>query len=109
MDEKKMETKEFVKTKLDNSVEWCKNHKSEILRILPVLINGTIEIIKVLVKKDNLREERRLKDNYIYDRNMGHYYELKHKPTSSEWIQIDQRKDEGEPLRCILQDMNVLK
>lgn len=101
--------KEKAKEKLHGVVQWGSKHKAEIVVFGPVLITGAVEIIKTATKKQNLNEERRLKDNYIYDRSMGHYYELKHKLSSSEWLQIEERKGEGESLGRILKDMNVLK
>jgi hypothetical protein len=56
-----------------------------------------------------VKQEAHLKDEYIYDRSNGHYYELRRKIKSSEWQMIDQRKREGEMLGDILQDMRLLK
>lgn len=89
--------------------EWCSKHKAEIVVFGPVIISGVVEVIKITTKKHNVNEEKRLKDNYIYDRSQGHYYELRRKLKSSEWLLIDQRKREGESLGQILQDMRVLK
>ena len=101
--------KETAKEKLSDVRQWCGNHKAEIMVLAPVLISGAVEMVKVATKKKNLNEEQHLKDNYIYDRSMGHYYELRRKLKSSEWLQIEERKAEGETLGRILEDMRVLK
>lgn len=95
--------------KLQKAKDFWNNHKKEICTLLPVFIGAGIELVKIAAKRSVMREEQHLKDDYIYDRSMGHYYELRRKPNSSEWIQIDQRKQEGETLGCILQDMGMLK
>ena len=77
--------------------------------MVPVLVSGTIELVKIVAKSKNTGEEKRLKENYIYDRSAGHYYELKRQPTASEWMSIDHRKSDGEMLGDILDDMRILK
>lgn len=89
--------------------DWCGKHKEQIVVFGPVIISGLVEITKVMVRRGNVKEEKHLKENYIYDRPQGHYYELRRKLKSSEWIQIEERKAEGESLGVILRDMRVLK
>lgn len=98
-----------AKWKIDDFKIWCSNHRSEIVVFGPIIISSTVEIAKILTKRHNVNEEKRLKDNYIYDRSAGHYFELKRKLKSSEWLMIEQRKKEGESLGEILQAMKVLK
>lgn len=100
---------DLAKSKVQNATDWCKNHKEVIVVFGPVIISGVLEFIKISAKKSSVKEEKMLKDRYIYDRSQGHYYEIIRKPKSSEWIQIDQRKQNGEALGCILDDMGLLK
>ena len=72
-------------------------------------MGGIIEIAKISTKRYTVNEEKALKERYIYDRSTGHYYEMKRKPKSSEWLQIEQRKQNGETLGWILNDMKLLK
>lgn len=44
-----------------------------------------------------------------YDPSKGHYYYLKRELTNKEWLMIDKRRDAGEKLPDILEDMRVLK
>lgn len=104
-----MTFKEKAQVKWDNFKCWCSDHKEQIVVFGPVIIGGVVEVIKIAAKRGNVNEEKNLKERYIYDRSQGHYYELKRKPKSSEWIQIDQRKSEGEHLGNILRDMRLLK
>ena len=89
--------------------DWCHDHKEVLVVIVPVLVSGSIELVKIAAKSKNVGEEKRLKDNYIYDRSLGHYYELSRKPTASEWRMIDHRKQNGELLGDVLNDMRILK
>lgn len=107
--EKCEEMKEKAKEKFQDVKEWCGNHKAEIAVFGPVFIKGAFDITKGIMRNKNQSEERRLKDNYVYDRDMGHYYETDRKLKSSEWLQFDERKAEGENVGHILEDMNVLK
>lgn len=75
----------------------------------PVLVTGVVELVKITSRNARVDEERQLKERYIYDRRTGHYYALRRKLRSSEWIEIDERKRSGESLGVILRDMRVLK
>lgn len=97
------------KGKIDKVKMFWNDHKKEIITLTPVIIGAVVEFAKIAAQKSTIKEERHLKDDYVYDRSMGHYYELRRKLRSSEWVQIDQRKSEGENLGNILQDMGVLK
>lgn len=90
--------------------EWCSDNKEAIIALAPTLIAGSIELIKIAARKGYVAEEKRLKDNYIYDRMNGHYYELCRKPTVKEWLMIDERRNRGfESVGNILLDMKLLK
>lgn len=109
--EKFHEKKQEAKEKLHNAKEWCGKHKTELIAFGTVIIPAGVEIVKTVAKKDNLREERELKEKFVYDRSdgMGIYYELNRKLSGKEKLQIRERKADGEALFRILEDMNVLK
>ena len=50
-----------------------------------------------------------MKDLYCYDRSLGHYWRLRRELSNKEWLEIDQRKKNGERLADILDEMKVLK
>ena len=103
------EMKNDVKMKCYYMIDWCRYNKEAIVIFGPCIIGGIIEIVKIVTKKGTVNEQKRLKDLYIYDHSTGHYYELKRKLKSSEWITIDERKRQGTPLGIILMDMKLLK
>ena len=105
----KEDTKEALRAKAQDAVEFCSRHKEVIIVFGPVVIGTSMEILKSITKRHNLKEEKDLKDKYIYDRSAGHYYELKRKPKQSEWRLIDERKNNGESYGQILSTMRLLK
>ena len=103
------ELSEKAKLKAIRVVEWGKSHKETIVVFGPVIGGAIIEFIKISTRAHTVREERVLKERFIYDDRHRHYYELKRQPRKSEWLQIDQRKDNGESLGLILEEMGLLK
>ena len=89
--------------------EWCKNNKEASIVLGTVAAKGAMDMWKVHMKNAAVREERALKDRYIYNHSTGHYYELKRKPKASEWLKIEELKKQGKPLGWILNDMKLLK
>lgn len=110
-EEKNMTMKDKILEKGRAAKKWAADHKEEIAIYGPLLINGAVEIVKIVMKKKIVNEEKHLKENYIYERsgNLGHYYEIQRKLSASEWLQVEERKDHGESLASILLDMRVLK
>lgn len=69
--------------------KWIRENKSIIVLGAPFVFHGAVDIIKLLMARNNIQTQKRLKDCYIYDKFAGHFYELKRKPTSEEWLKID--------------------
>lgn len=103
------ETKIWVRMKRDQGLNWCRENKETLAVLAPVVGGALINVVKISIKRSNLRDERALKERFIYDRSNGHYYELKRTLKSKEWMQIEARKANGESLGWILHDMRVLK
>lgn len=110
METKKWEDfKAWAGRKKDELSVWIGENKEMLKIAAPVIIGGGLELVKVLVKRSNVSREEALKKNFIYDRSNGHYYELKRQPKNRQWIEIDRRKEGGEKVGDILQDMRLLK
>lgn len=78
-----------------------------------VIASSTIAIAQY-VGKEAIRDYRNNKEaNQLklrcYDPSKGHYYYLKRELSNKEWLMIDKRRDAGEKLPDILEDMRVLK
>ncbi len=101
--------KNLVKWKASDIKYWYDEHKEEIMTLGPAAIEALAVIVSTIAGSKKVKEEKYLKDRYIYDRPNGHSYELKRKPKSKELLQLDQRRENGEMLGSILNDMNLLK
>lgn len=117
---KKEELKEKLKIKRWEFKIWCDEKKAQakkfwdenkeaIVILTPVVIAASERVIKAACRDARLKEERELKDKYVYDFSQRCYYELKRKRTPSECLEIERRRRNGEPLAKILSDMRLLK
>ena len=106
---KKRELVEKARAKLQNGKEWVARNKEALIILTPVVIKGVTTVAKVVGKRNNLRKEEELKEEYCYDRSLGHYWRLRRPLSNREWLEIDRRKKEGERPSDILDEMRVLK
>lgn len=100
---------EKVGAKVKDGWNWCKDHKTECIAIATIAVPAAVDLTKTMVKRGTVKEEKRLKDNYIYDSRHRHYYETSKKLNSQDWRKIDQLLDEGGSLGDILDNMGLLK
>ena len=109
---KKREFKEKVKEKASNAYQktkaFCINNREIVIPVAITLSTGLVKISKMAVKSKNLKKEEQLKEEYCYDRSLGHYWKLRRPLTNDEWLEIDQRKRDGERLSDILAELTVL-
>ncbi len=106
---KKRELKDKVNTKIRKTKDWIIQNKEAVITITPIIIGGVATITKVVGKRVNLRKQEELKDEYCYDRSLGHYWRLRRPLSNKEWLEIDGRKKDGERLSDILSELKVLK
>lgn len=98
--------KRIVKNSFKKTEDWVKNNIGLIVLLVPPVVGGAATIVKSLSKH---HETQVLKDERVYDRSLGHYWELKRKLRNDEWAEIKNRKQEGESLGDILESLKVLK
>lgn len=101
--------KRRASAKFDACREWVSRNKEAVMVLTPVVIGGLTTIVKVVGKRSNLRKEEAVKNLYCYDRSLGHYWALRRELSNREWLEIDQRKKNGERLSDILAELKVLK
>lgn len=106
---KRRERKEKFQNKVDSAMNWIHNNKEIVMLVGPTLISGVAFGAKTITKQVRLNKEKNLKDLYCYDRSLGHYWKLRRELTNSEWVEIDQRKQNGERLADILDELKALK
>lgn len=106
---KKESLLEKGKQKVHKGVEWCKENKEFVVAMTPILLAGGFDLVKLIARQKRMSEERYLKEQMIYDRSKGHYVETKRKLKQREWAEFDRRRDEGESVSSILEDMRLLR
>ena len=112
---KKRERKEKRQKRVAAMINWFNDNRELAMIIIPAgltlagfMVKGGISITKGLIRTHNLNKESQLKDLYCYDRSLGHYWKLRRELTNNEWVEIDQRKKNGERLADILSELKVL-
>lgn len=109
---KRRELKEKVKAKASNAYQktkaFCINNREIVIPVVITLSTGLVKLSKMAVKSKNLKKEEQLKEEYCYDRSLGHYWKLRRPLTNDEWLEIDQRKRNDERLSDILAELKVL-
>ena len=113
-------TEKIIKPKFDNMkqrvsyywgrfCDWCCRHKDVLIVIVPAAISGIVGISNVVAKQSRHKDEKRLKDRMVYDRQLGAYLETRRKLRNDELVYINRRHKEGETIADILDDMRLLK
>ena len=106
---KKARRKAWFREKFQSAKDWVVDNKEFLAIATPAAVAVTGKVVKTAVKRNNLHKEKLLKENYCYDRSLGHYWKLRRELTNDEWIEIDRRKKGGERLADILDSLRVLK
>lgn len=105
---KRRQLKEKVKSKVDQAMEFVKEHPAESFALATTVGGGLFGLIKRRDRNSAIREQQRLKDEYIYDRSLGTYWKLRRKRTAGENLEIERRRKNGESLGDILASMKLL-
>ena len=100
--------KKKAKEKYEEAKVWCGEHKEVFVGVAAAVVSGVFEVVKIAAKADARSEEKELKELYIYDRSMGHYWKLRRKLTNAEYRELERRRAEGESMGEILESMRVL-
>lgn len=110
---KRREFKEKIKDNASRAYyaarDFCINHKEVVVPVAVTLATGAVKLSKMALKHRNLKQEEHNKEEYCYDRSLGHYWALRRPLSNKEWLEIDSRKRNGERLSDILSEMKVLK
>ena len=101
--------KDKAVTKVKQAWQWCKENPEYAIAIGATILSGAKYCGKSAIKHKNIKDEENVKNLYCYDRSLGHYWKLRRELDNDEWVEIDQRKANGERLGDILYDLKVLK
>ena len=106
---KAQKIKREIKEKFQNIWYWISDNKELLVVVVPVFVGALTTILRVSTKAINNHNEKQLKELYCYDRSLGHYWKLRRPLRNSEWVEIEQRRKQGERLADILSELRVLK
>lgn len=98
-----------LKKGLDSAAKWCGEHKEALVIAVPAVTAVVAGVSKLGSKALSVYKEKNLQDKTIYDRSLGHYWQLNRKLSNDECLYIERRRKNGERLSDILNDMRVLK
>lgn len=111
-EERRRKRKEWITDKVKDTANWVNNNKETLAVVLPVVVAGvagSAKIVKSVSRNVALKQEKDLKERFIYDRSLGKYLELKKPLSNSQLTSILERKENGEKLSIILHNMGLLK
>lgn len=99
---------ERIKQKFSKCVDWCCSNPEKAIPLGIAIGGGVTKIVKSASRHAKLKEEKDLKELYVYDRSTGFYWKLKKPLTSKQQTEINLRKTNGEKLGDILNSMRIL-
>ena len=106
---KKQERRQRWEARKKKALDWWEDNKQTLIVVVPIAGAVLTKAVSVIGKNMNLRLEERNKDRRLYDTSLGHYWELRRKLNNRDWVQINRRRNLGESLGDILEEMRVLK
>lgn len=109
---KRRERKEKVQEAWNSFAGFVRNNQDILLFVVPsavTVIGGGTRVLSKAIAAHTAEREIKFKECTIYDRSMGRYVTLKRPLRTSEALEIERRKESGEKLNSILNDMNLLK
>lgn len=89
--------------------DFFRRYPKETLAVVLLTASGVVRVLPKLIRARNINEEERIKEEYVYDRSLGHYWKLKRPLSNDEWREIENRKANGEKLGDILESLKILK
>lgn len=90
---------------------WCNANRDIVIVAVPVIgtfAGAGIKMHTQKQRKRNIEAEKEVKELYVYDNRLGHYWKVKRPLTNRQWRLIEARKNLGEPLGEILEDLKLL-
>lgn len=92
----------------DKVKDFVADHPAESLALLTTAIGSAVGLARRADRKRDIREQQRLREEYIYDRSIGDYWHTRRKLTNAEKLEIERRRRAGESLGDILKSMRLL-
>lgn len=100
--------KQKIEEAVDKYKDLVAEHPAESMALVTAAFGSLIGLARRYDRKKDLREQQRLRDEYIYDRSLGSYWRTRRKMTNGEKLEVERRRRQGESLGEILRDMRLL-
>lgn len=114
--ERRDKRKQWINDKFKDFECWCANNPQLASILIPGaimlgggLIKGGTSVVKAAINNNTAKHQNRVDDRRIYDPSEGFYWNLKRDLNTSQKLELERRKAEGESMGQILEDMRVLK
>ena len=108
-EQKRLDRKEAFRKRRQQIAQFIVENKEIVIPAATTCILGACTMTTKLVKMHRTKMELDFKKRSIYDRSLGCYIELKRPLRTSEALQIEERRNNGEPLTMVLESMHLLK
>lgn len=105
----KRDVRNNVKRKVQKTARWIDNNREFVIVVAPIVIGGSVKIVQIAMRRHNLNLETKHRELFVYDRSLGHYWQLRRKLSNNEWVTIESRRKAGESLAHILSSLKLLK
>ena len=106
---RKRELKQKAKKVYDWAIENPTLSIPLAISAIGLLTTGVKGICRAVTKYNQTKLVTDLKELYVYDRSLGHYWKLRKPLNNSQWGVINNRVKDGERLGDILLSMKVLE
>ena len=113
---RKEKRKEEIQSKMKDFECWVANNPQLASILIPggimlggALIKGGVSLGKSAIQNSTAKAQNRVDDRRIYDPSEGFYWNLKRDLNTSQKLELERRKADGESMGQILEDMRVLK
>ena len=88
------------------AIEWCMNNQETFY--VGLFAASCISSGIKKYRKTKVEREMEFHRNNIYDRRMGHYWQLRRRLMPNEMLELEDRMNDGERMGDILESMRVL-
>ena len=115
-DKRREERKKKFESKCKDFECWIANNPQLASVLIPGaivlgggLIKGATSLGKAAIQNSTARQQNRVDDRKLYDPSSGFYWNLKRELNTSQKLELERRRKEGDSMGEILEDMRVLR
>ena len=98
-----------AKRQIHRAKVWAEQNPELALAGVGLGVAGIQYFGKMAIKDIRTNREIKLQKCSVYDHSAGHRWTLRRELTTEEWLMVGRRREAGEKLADILEEMRVLK